>query len=262
MLLNYSKYLFLILVVLATACKSGKLQKKGVDLGKESSDSLKVSPSEFRVDETSFNQVRFKSDVDIATKSFSQKFPITIHVEKDKVIWASISIGLEIGRAKITQDSLIFMDRFNRKAYVGTWEELSKTSDFDLNFNILQSMLVGDMLFPIESNDKVVVESVISSVLQKRANLDFESKIDNTVYKLFEVIGTDPKSKSQLNLSFKSFVNENSRMTPSVISMLLSGRTEAKLDIKHSRIEFLDAGGLSFAFSVPTNYKIEKLPGL
>jgi hypothetical protein len=254
--------LLLILVSFAmmVSCKSGKLQKKGVELGKETSDSSAVAA--FKVDPTEFNQIRFKSDVDIASKAFSQKFPITIHVEKDKVIWATVSIGLEIGRAKITQDSLVFMDRFNRRAYIGTWDELSKTSDFELNFGILQAMLVGDMIFPVENNDEIILGNPTSSVLQKRAGLNFESKVDNSVHKLYEVKGTDPKNDSQLNLSFKSFVTESNRLVPSVISMLLSGKGDAKMDIKHSRIEFLDAGGLSFSFNVPANYKIEKLPGL
>ena len=254
--------LILISVAVMVSCKSGKLQKKGVELGKETKDSSVAGAAAFRVDATDFNQMRFKSDVDIASKAFSQKFPITIHVEKDKVIWATISIGLEIGRAKITQDSLIFMDRFNRRAYMGTWDELSKASDFKLNFSTLQSMLVGDMIFPVEDSDEVVLGNATSSVLQKRAGLNFESKVDNSVYKLFEIQGDDPKTGAKLSLNFKSFVTESNRLVPSVISMLLSGKEDAKLDIKHSRIEFLDAGGLSFSFNVPANYKIEKLPGL
>lgn len=254
--------LILISVAVMASCKSGKLQKKGVELGKETKDSSVVGAAAFRVDATEFNQMRFKSDVDIASKAFSQKFPITIHVEKDKVIWATISIGLEIGRAKITQDSLVFMDRFNRRAYMGTWDELSKASDFKLNFSTLQSMLVGDMIFPVEDSDEVVLGNATSSVLQKRVGLNFESKVDNSVYKLFEIQGDDPKTGAKLSLNFKSFVTESNRLVPSVISMLLSGKDNAKLDIKHSRIEFLDAGGLSFSFNVPANYKIVKLPGL
>lgn len=255
-------FLILMSLVVMVSCKSGKLQKKGVDLGRDQKDSSAVTETAFKLDAVQFNQIRFKSDVDISSKAFSQKFPINIHVEKDKIIWASVSIGLEIGRAKITQDSLVFMDRFNRKAYMGTWQELSRASGFQLDYNILQAMLIGDMIFPITADDQVVLGSSTSSVLQKRDGLAFESKVDNSVYKLFEVLGQDPKSDSRLNLNFKSFVTENNQLVPSVISMLLSGKTDAKLDIKHSRIEFLDQGGLSFAFNVPANYKIEKLPGL
>lgn len=249
-----------LIIFFLTSCRSNKLQKKGVDIGKANVDST-VTGGKLVINELDFSQIRFKSDVDLSSKAISQKFPITIHIQKDAVIWASVSIGLEIGRAKITQDSLVFMDRFNRRAYMGTWNELSAASGFELSYNILQSMLIGDMPFPIESNDQINMGASVSSVLQERNGMVFDNKIDNTVQKLFEVKGKDPGSGSALDLSFKSFITENSRMLPSVISMILSGKTDAKLEVKHSRIEFVESG-LSFSFSVPANYKIERLPGI
>lgn len=257
-------YLFLAIIIIVVSCKSGKLQKKGVDLGnstEEPGKSTSITKAELEINRFDFSQIRFKSDVDLQSKAISQKFPITIHVQKDAVIWASVSIGLEIGRAKITKDSLVFLDRFNRKAYLGTWDELSYTTGFNLDYNTLQSLLIGDMLFEISDTDSIETSGSVSTVFQEREGLGFVSKIDNTVHRLFELGGKDPKSGATLLLNFKSFISENNRLVPSVISMLLSGNSDTKLDVKHSRIEFQDSG-LSFAFTIPANYKIEKLPGL
>ncbi len=250
----------LLLLVFMASCRSGKLQKKGVDLGKTPADSIAHS-GVLTVAEPQFTELRFRSEANISSAAISQRFPVTFHIRKDSIIWASVSIGLELGRAKITKDSLIFLDRFNRKAYIGTWEELSRASGFDLNYNLLQALLTGGMLFPAEAEDTLEPGSAVTALRQVRNGISFESRIDNSVHKLFEVRGEDPGRGSKLELDFKRFINQNEQLIPSVISMVLTGRAPARLEITHSRIEFAEEG-LSFSFSVPASYKTEPLPGI
>lgn len=249
-----------LLVLLMASCRSGKLQKKGVDLGKTTADSAVFTP-DVSVTGPQFTELGLRSEARISSAALSQKFPVTFHIRKDSVIWASVSVGLELGRAKITKDSLIFLDRFNRKAYIGTWKELSGSSGFDLNYNLLQAVLTGGMLFSSEAEDVVEPGSSVSLIRQVRNGVSFESRIDNSVNKLFAVKGEDPRSGSKLELSFSRFIEQKEQLIPSVISMLLTGRSDARLEITHSRIELADEG-LSFSFSVPSGYKTEPLPGL
>ncbi|MCD8539933.1 MAG: DUF4292 domain-containing protein, partial [Leadbetterella sp.] len=246
--------------LLMASCRSGKLQKKGVDLGKATTDSTVHSP-DLVIAEPQFTELRLRSEAGISSSEVSRKFPVTIHIRKDSMIWASVSLGLELARAKITKDSLIFLDRFNRKAYIGTWDELGRASGFDLNFNLLQALLTGGMLFPPEEGDDIEPGSAVSLIRQVRNGIPFESRIDNSVHKLFEVQGEDIKRGSKLELGFKRFVTQDEQLIPSVISMLLSGRKNARLEITHSRIEFLEQG-LSFSFSIPGSYDREPLPGI
>lgn len=252
--------LTVLLLLLMASCRSGKLQKKGVDLGKAVADST-VHHRDLVIAEPQFTELRFKSEANISSAAISQKVPVTIHIRKDSMIWASVSIGLELVRAKITKDSLIFLDRFNRKAYIGTWEELSRASGFDLNYNLLQALLTGGMLFPVEAGDEIEPAGGVSLIRQVRNRVSFESRIDNSVHKLFEVRGEDPGNRSKLELGFKRFITQNEQLIPSVISMLLTGRSNARLEITHSRIEFMEQG-LSFSFSVPGSYETEPLPGI
>lgn len=255
-------YFSLILLVFFTSCKSGKLHKKGKDLAEVAPITGEGKGSHsLNLKSLDFNEVKFKSDVNIKSKAISQGVPMTIHVKKDEVIWASVSIGLEIARAKITQDSLVFLDRFNRRAYIGTWEELSESANFELNFNILQSMLLGNMIFPILDNDKVVIEKEIASISQLRSGKDFESKINNIEGRLFEVKGYDPASKSSLEMSYKGFITEKQHLVPTLINLILKGQESAELSVKHTKVDFVESG-LSFSFNVPSSYKILKLPGI
>ncbi|MDT4885773.1 hypothetical protein FQZ97_1220450 [compost metagenome] len=101
----------------------------------------------------------------------------------------------------------------------------------------------------------------MSLIRQERNGISFESRIDNSVHKLFEVTGEDPHSGSKLKLGFSRFITQKEQLIPSVISMLLSGRSTIGLEITHSRIELAEEG-LSFSFSVPASYKTEPLPGI
>ncbi len=249
-----------LLMVLTVSCRSGKLQKKGVDLGKNSGTSALGHP-DFSLAEPRFQELRLRSEAAVSAGTFSQKFPVIFHIRKDSMIWASVSVGLEVGRAKITRDSLVFLDRFNRKAYIGTWEELSRASGFDLNYPLLQALLTGGMLFPVEEQDKLEAGSAVSVLRQVRNEVTFESRIDNSVHKVFQVAGEDPRLKTRLDLAFSRFITQEDQLIPSVISMLLTGRSNAKLEVVHSRIELTDQG-LSFSFGIPESYKILPIPGI
>ncbi len=239
------------------SCRSGKLQRKGVELGKADP----TSAAAFRIDEAAFKQLRFKSDVDVVSAQFTRKVPLTLQLQKDEMIWGSISLGLELGRLKITPDSIQIMDRFNRKAYVGSWEELRRSTGLDVNFSLLQAVLTGGMPFPVEEGDAVQTEGGNWTVVQERDGKRFTSKIDPAEHKPFEVLGEDPKTQSTVALQYKSFVREKEQLLPALISMVLGGKTKASLEITHTRIEVMEEG-LNFSFQIPSSYKIERLPGL
>lgn len=246
---------FCIVLFISISCRSGKLQKKGVDLGKEEVPvGMEDSGKKLEVDNLDFKQLKFKSDVDISSKSFNQGFPMTIQIEKDKVIWASVSIMVEVARAKVTPDSLQILDRFNRKYYTGTWQDLRDAFQFDLSFEMLQALIVGNLIFNELPGDKKNIGDQVSVLLQERGNLSFETKVDNAFRKIFEVKGNNPKTQSELVLSFKSFIEKDKGMLPSLIEMKLSGDKKLDLVIAHTKVDFYDEG-LNFSFNVPAGYK-------
>ena len=123
---------------------------------------------------------------------------------------------------------------------------------------MLQSMLIGDLLFKVEEQDQIKYENNISNLLQARQGISFKSKIDNSAKRVFEVQGSDSKSQTELAVAYKSFVGQEHQLLPSLISMILNGSTSTSLEIQHSKIEFQD-GGLNFSFTVPSSYKRVRL---
>lgn len=262
------------IVVIATSCRSHKMKKNSIVLGTNTStadsvivkkDSVVITevPKEekvfFETQEIDFEKLKIKSKISIKTAKIDQNIPATIHVKKDSVIWISIALGLEAARVSINPDSIFLLDRLNRKYYKVSFKELSENFDFELNFNMVQSLLIGNLPIKIDSGDVYKKLSEFNSISQTRNEIEIENRFDLEKSKLFYINATDKKTNTKLNIDYKSFVNEDNKLVPTIISLLISGKNEAKIEFEHSKFDFLDRN-IRFPFNIPKGYTLEKIP--
>lgn len=263
------------IIVVVTSCRSHKMKKNSIVLGTTttSADSVVVKkdsvllaeeiPKEekvfFETKEIDFEKLKIKSKISIKTAKIDQNIPATIHVKKDSVIWISIAMGLEAARVSINPDSIFLLDRLNRKYYKVSFKELSENFDFDLNFNMIQSLLVGNLPIKIDSIDIYKKLAEFNSISQKRNEVEIENRFDLEKSKLFYINATDKKTNTKLNIDYKSFINEDNKLVPTIISLLISGKNEAKIEFGHSKFDFLDRN-IRFPFNIPKGYSLEKIP--
>lgn len=262
------------IIVVITSCRSHKMKKNTIVLGtvtasadsvilKKDSIVLTEIPVEekvfFETKEIDFEKLKIKSKISIKTAKIDQNIPATIHVKKDSVIWISIAIGLEAARVSINPDSIFLLDRLNRKYYKVSFKELSDNFDFDLDFNMIQSLLVGNLPIKIDSIDIYKKLAEFNSIYQKRNEVEIENRFDLEKSKLFYISATDKKTNTKLNIDYKSFINEDNKLVPTIISLLISGKNEAKIEFEHSKFDFLDRN-IRFPFNIPKGYSLEKIP--
>ncbi|MDP1815297.1 MAG: DUF4292 domain-containing protein [Leadbetterella sp.] len=262
------------IIVVVSSCRSHKMKKNSIVLGtvtatvdsvivKKDSVVLAEIPVEekvfFETKEIDFEKLKIKSKISIKTAKIDQNIPATIHVKKDSVIWISIAIGLEAARVSINPDSIFLLDRLNRKYYKVSFKELSDNFDFDLDFNMIQSLLVGNLPIKIDSIDIYKKLTEFNSISQKRNEVEIENRFDLEKSKLFYINATDKKTNTKLNIDYKSFINEDNKLVPTIISLLISGKNEAKIEFEHSKFDFLDRN-IRFPFNIPKGYSLEKIP--
>jgi hypothetical protein len=262
------------IIVVVSSCRSHKMKKNSIVLGtvnatadsvivKKDSVVLAEIPVEekvfFETKEIDFEKLKIKSKISIKTAKIDQNIPATIHVKKDSVIWISIAIGLEAARVSINPDSIFLLDRLNRKYYKVSFKELSDNFDFDLDFNMIQSLLVGNLPIKIDSIDIYKKLTEFNSISQKRNEVEIENRFDLDKSKLFYINATDKKTNTKLNIDYKSFINEDNKLVPTIISLLISGKNEAKIEFEHSKFDFLDRN-IRFPFNIPKGYSLEKIP--
>lgn len=88
--------------------------------------------------------INAKAECDYTQDGKKTSFNITLKSKTDTAIWISISpaLGIEVARAMLTPDSLVFLNKLEKTYFVSTYQELSEKLGSELNFYDLQDLLM------------------------------------------------------------------------------------------------------------------------
>jgi hypothetical protein len=98
--------------------------------------------------ELKFNRLTAKFSASYKNKGESNSFDGQIRILQDSVIWLSFSplLGIEVFRIIITPDSVKFINRINNTFFIGDYNYVNKFLKTNIDFDILQSFLIGNDL--------------------------------------------------------------------------------------------------------------------
>ena len=276
-----SKYSFLIISVFvilsASSCKRHKVHKKNI-VAVDSLDtqmmrvekpilvideaSKVVAPVITKIDvkpaEIDFKYLNIKSKVDFSAGGEVQSFPVNIHIKKDSIIWLSIVVGLEGARGIITKDSVILLDRLRRTYYKYDFASLSKQFNFNINYDLVQSILIGNMPIKKRETDEVSKQESIFVIKQKEGFVQIENIIAEANLKLQKVNASDETGDSKMGIDYANFLIISELIFPQEIRAKIDAKKDGKLlqtsiNLQHNKIEVLDQSP-GFAFSIPKSY--------
>ncbi len=116
----------------------------------------------------------------------------SMKVRKDSAIYISLApfLGIEVARAIITRDSVKLINRLESTYYIGNHNFLSKMFNAEMDFFMLQALLLGDD-FPHFRNDQFLMQAnspLIKLHAQKRTRkIGDENAIE-------QILSIDPES--------------------------------------------------------------------
>ena len=208
--------------------------------------------------EIDFKYLSIKSKVNFTSAGESQSFPVNIHIKKDSIIWLSIVVGLEGARGIITQDSVIFLDRLHRTYYKYDFASLSKQFNYPLNYDLVQSILIGNMPIKKREIDEVSKQEGMFMIKQKENFLLIENFIAEASLKLQKLNASDSTSNSKMQIDYSNFLNINELLIPQEIKAQIDAQQNGKalqtlINLQHNKIEILDQSP-GFVFSIPKSY--------
>lgn len=184
-----------------------------------------------------------------------------MRIKKDSIIWFSLTpgVGIEAARGIITQDSLILMDRVNKEAYYFSFDSLSRRFDFDFNFDLFQSVLIGDLPFSQKEDDNILKTEKDITITQAVGDLSVENHIDLKNGRLKNLRASTSRNENTLAIKYNEFRPLNEKAFANKALMILTyfkeGKKEqATIDLEHNRIK-IEEEPLRFPFSVPARYK-------
>lgn len=190
-----------------------------------------------------YTWIGMKVDADFLSNGETQGFKATIRMHKDSAIWISITpaLGIEMIRILITPDSLRYLSKIpdNKYYYTGGFEVISNLVGVDLDFEMLQDLLIGNALaldkdegrFRSELNDeKHLLISRYRRKVRRMVGVDDRKLEDDTIV----INPNDPKyqrtikrvdDKDEIIVSRYWLEPVNYRLVQSIFNDLIKQRT-------------------------------------
>lgn len=208
-----------------------------------------------RSEELNFNYLKAKSKVSWKTSNNQDNYTVDIRVKKDSVIWVNVSVAMITGATGLfTKDRMQFYHKINNEYFDLTYDSLSVLMGFKIDYNILQSLIVGNQPFK-KNNSRVIRENDNFVFKQEEGQI----KIDNFVgpnRKLKKLLVSDEPSNNKLVMDYEDFSTINQLLFPFSSSITLDVKNKENqikqtiISIKYSKVELLDTP-LQFPFRVP-----------
>ena len=222
-----------------------------------------IEDARANVAEIDFHYLTAKSK--ISFKSHTQDIDnanVNIRVRKDSLIWLSISkLGIEAARGLITPDSITIIDKIHHEYSVYDFPTLSKQFNFDMNFELLQALIVGNLPLPKQPAQKIKNERDYLLLRQSEGKVLVENYIGEQDRKLKKLMVTEQPTKNTLQLDYDDFTSLNNFLFPYTSLMTLDYKSQSDgqfyqtlLRIKHNKVELVDKNP-GFPFTIPASYK-------
>ena len=183
------------------------------------------------------------------TRNFTaniQSMGITVNgqlrIKNDSTIWITISKLMEIARIKLTNDSVFVHIKFQNRYYQGTYSEIAQKLGVQLNYDIAQSLLMGN-----------TIEEHLSDISNK--DWIFSALKACTTKKIEERNITHGYRKGEWTGKYSNFEGEEGKMLAKTIEILCNTKiNKERLLIVFGKTE-VNPAAITFPFAVPANAK-------
>jgi len=236
-------------------------------------DSVKANYGTF-----STYQGKFKLSVKNGKKTNS--LAGSIKIKKDSLMWISVNpgFGIEVARALLLQDSLMFLERINSTYYKGTYDNMNELFGLEADYSTLQSVFLNSLYFYNSSDNPKMLENlrirkdkngkfIDLENLTRRKVRKYENKadtpivyqritVDNSNLKVSEILVKDFKDNQSLFIQYSDYVYNDSiraEFPQSIVIKIISKEHNIEADIKFTKQLFNVEN--EYSFSVPASYK-------
>jgi hypothetical protein len=271
--MNVQRAVYLILAgivltgsLLLTSCKTPRaIIRKPIK--EEGADYLfnRLKEKELKFD---WFSARFMADYRNAGQEIT--FTGQIRIRKDSLIWLSLSmLGIEGMRLMITQDSVRYLNRMNSTYLAGTWDYLNNFLNTKIDYDVLQSFLIGnDLSFYEEGKFKASIdksEYKLTSAGRRKIKKYIRNHEDELKV-LIQNIWLDPetfkitradvkelrKENIKLDATYTSFEAIGTQLFPREMTFQILAENRILVRASFSRITVSEP--LQFPFRIPASY--------
>ena len=244
---------FLILLVVITSCKTAQITSNSNASKDAKVEQIVKGHNEVFKD---FERLNIKASVKYEDDKNSQNVSADIRIKKDEIIWINISVlGFSVAKALITPTKVSYYEKINSTYFDGDFTLISNWLGTDLDFQKVQSLLIGKALEDI-NKDKFVMEIVNNMYsLSEKNPKDIQKNytFDAGTYLLKNELIYQKSQNRTLDIKYLSFVPFENSIFPKEISIKAMQDKKVSIDIEYNRFELNQDA--PFPFSIPSGYE-------
>jgi hypothetical protein len=250
---NHLRLALLLLVVASAGC-SKKITSPTVQ------PVSNIIPNDsLSIEEIDFDYLHGKGRMVLKDGNKEREVKANIRVRKDSVIWMNFSvIGVQGGRALINRDSITIINNVSNEYFVFGYQELSRKFNFEINFDVIQSAMLGNLL--MQRTDADTVERKTASYLlnQQSGTVDVLNYISVTTMKIQKVELKENNTHNSLVINYANFQPLDTKLFPydGTISLFYkapAGLLNTTIIFEYNKVEVGDKE-LRFPFNIPKKY--------
>ena len=225
---------------------------------------FKSKKKDVNVEEIDFDYFVTRTKVRYAEGDKQVNGNANIRIKKDSLIWFSVSpsIGLEATRVMISKDTAIVINRMDKEYYIFNFDEISRYFNFKVDFDLIQSILLGNLARPIDDDTKIAKENNYYMIKQTSGPLDIQSFVLMDNKKIETVLINEIETSNFMTLKYSEFKETSEFLFPKICQVNLTykakkGPLVTSINLQHNKAE-ISGKPLKFPFNIPSKYEAFK----
>ncbi|WP_047549425.1 DUF4292 domain-containing protein [Psychroserpens sp. Hel_I_66] len=241
-----------LFLILGVSCKSARSVVANGEIDNKLTSKQLIR--ENGKNDASFKTLQAKVKIDIIDGLKESSYSLSMRMEKDKTIWISATLGL--ARAMITPDRVQFYDKINNQYFDGDYKLLSDLLGVELNFDKVQSLLIGEPLFNLKDDTYVISNNEASYILQpKNQNsiLELFLLFNPSHFKMDSQQLLQPSKKRFLQIDYTGYQDVDKQILPQNIKIIaVEDSEELNVMMEYKSVSINEE--VRFPFNIPSGF--------
>ncbi|MEJ2593551.1 MAG: DUF4292 domain-containing protein [bacterium] len=196
-----------------------------------------------------------------------------LRMKNDSITWISFSpaLGIEAARLNLTDDSIKFINRLNKKYFMGEYDLIDSLLNTTIDFSILQAMIVGNDITSYDVNKfKASIDGGLYRItIQERRKIKKSLKnTEDDARVLVQNIWLNPEDfrirqvelkelndgdNKKLDVVYKNYFPVGDQMFPEEMFISITSQKSILIEVKFLKVELDEE--MQFPFRVPGKYE-------
>lgn len=219
-----------------------------------------IPSSTLAIEEIDFEYLHGKARMVLKDGNKEREVKANIRVRKDSVIWMNFTvIGVQGGRALINKDSITIISNVDKEYFVFDYKELSRRFNFDINYQVIQSAMLGNLLMQRNAADTVEQKSATYLLSQSSGHIDVLNYISSQTMKIQKVELKENNTHNSLTINYGDFQPVGNKLFPyngtiNLFYKTAAGLLNTTIIFEYTKAEVGDKE-LRFPFNIPKKYE-------